>query len=375
MKIAIDISQIVHRGTGIARYTKELIETLLKYDKKNDYMFFFSSLRQKLERNMEAKIKEKHLLKKIFLPPTILEFLWNRLHILSIDNFVGRNDLVLTSDWTEPPSQSKKITTIHDLVYLKFAETLDKKIVNVQKRRLKWVKKESNLIIADSFATKNDIVELLKIPENKIQIINPAVETINPTNLQIKKTLKKYKIRRPFILTVGKIEPRKNLERLIKAFIKAKLTNVDLIIVGPKGWSKENQQSAISNQQYKNLKFLGFIPDIELYSLYKSALFFIYPSIYEGFGYPVVEAMKLGCPIVTSYTSSLKEIAEGCALLFNPYSEDEIAKTIITMYRNENLRKQLKERGKKRGKDFSQQKFAYNLLSVFEKVYGYRSGW
>lgn len=377
MKIAIDISQIVYQGTGVARYTKGLIEALLKYDKKNLYLFFFSSLRQKLDKNIETKICKKFLLKKHFLPPTLLDFFWNKLHIFPIDNFIGENDLVLTSDWTEPPSQSKKITVVHDLVYLKFPETFDKKIVNVQKRRLKWVKKESSLIIADSFSTKNDIMELLKVPENKIEVIYPAVEISNPTLPEIKKIINKYQIRRPFILTVGKIEPRKNLQRLINAFKKTNIKNIDLFIVGPKGWNSSNyklftrrslgEDGQITN--CNNIKFLGFIPDQDLFCLYKEALFFIYPSIYEGFGYPLVEAMEVGCPVTTSNTSSLKEIAEGYGLLFNPYSEDNIADTIITMYRNENLRKQLKEKGKKRSRDFSQKKFAHDLMEAFEKIY------
>jgi len=367
MKIAIDISQIAHQGTGVAKYTKGLIEALLKYDKKNKYLFFFSSLRQKLDKNIDSKIKERHSLKKFFLPPTILEFLWNRLHIFPIDNFVGENDLVLTSDWTESPSKSKKITVIHDLVFLKFPETLNNKIIAVQKRRLAWVKKESALIITDSFATKNDVIELLKIPEDKIKVIYPAVEIINPADTEIKKTLKKYQIKKPFILTVGKIEPRKNLKRLINAFKKTKLNDAHLIIVGPKGWNSSNFQLPTSN--FQNIKFLGFIPDKDLYSLYSSALFFIYPSIYEGFGYPVVEAMKIGCPVATSNTSSLKEIAENVALLFNPYDEGSIAESIIKLYQNINLRKKLRQRGVKKAEQFSVEKYAHNLIRTFEKVY------
>ncbi len=376
MKIAIDISQIVYQGTGVGRYIKGLIEALLKYDKKNRYLFFFSSLRQKLDKNTETKICKRFLLRKYSIPPTLLDFFWNRLHIFPIDNFIGENDLILTSDWTEPPSQSKKITVIHDLVYLKFPETLNKKIVNVQKRRLKWVKKESSLIITDSFSTKNDIVELLKIPEDKVKVIYPPVEINIPTNDEVIKTTRKYQIRRPFILTVGKIEPRKNIKRLIDAFIKTKLNDVDLIIVGPRGWDKTMKQ--FNNLpagrhgltiKHSNIKFLGFVPDIELYSLYQSALFFIYPSIHEGFGYPVVEAMKLNCPVATSNTSSLKEIAENVALLFNPYGENSIAKSIITLYQNHNLRKELSQKGIKRAEQFSLNKYAHDLIKTFERIH------
>lgn len=368
MKIGIDISQIVYQGTGVGRYTKELVEGLLKYDQKNQYLFFFSSLRQKLDKDLERKIKKKFSLKKYFFPTTFLEFLWNRLHFFPIEWFFGKTDLILTSDWTEPPSFLKKITVIHDLVFLKFPETLDKKIVDVQKRRLKWVKKETSLIIADSYATKQDIVELLKIDEKKIKVIYPAVEISIPSKRAIEQTLIKYNLTKPFILTVGKIEPRKNLKRLINAFIKTKLPKVDLIIVGAKGWDKSLDYYHKITKENNNIRFLGFVSDTELYSLYQKALFFIYPSIYEGFGYPVVEAMKLKCTVATSEISSLKEIAQGAGFLFNPYQEEEIAKTIVTLYQNPHLREKIKLAGINKGKQFSLKRYVNQLTDAFYSV-------
>lgn len=375
MKIAIDISQVVYEGSGVARYTQSLIEAVLKYDQKNAYTFFFSSLRRKLDYSLSKKITEKHILKRYYLPPTFLDILWNQLHLFSIDNFIGKNDLLVTSDWTESPSKAKKITVVHDLVYLKFPETLHKKIIDVQKRKLRWVKKESKLIIADSYNTKQDLIELLKIPRDKIEVVYPPVSVISQTKGKIIKTLKKYNLNRPFILTVGKIEPRKNIGRLISAFLKTKCRNIDLIIVGAKGWETDyyqsclHRQAIVNNQQVKNIRFLGFIPDPELYSLYQSALFFVLPSIYEGFGLPVIEAMKLGCPVAASNTSSLKEIAENYAFLFNPYNEDEIAKTLIKLIEDKELRNMFKEKGLIQGAKFSPEKFADNLLRVFKKTY------
>lgn len=365
MKIAIDISQIVYEGSGVSRYLNFLIKGLLQYDQKNKYTFFFSSLRKKIDKSLEKKIKEKNQLKKFPFPPTILDFLWNRLHVFPIENLIGNNDIFFSSDWTEPPTKSFKITTIHDLVYLKFPQTMTEKIINVQKRRLKWVKKESNLIIADSKTTKKDIINLLKIPSKKIEVVYPAVEVnVNPKSI-VNRTLKKLNFNRPFILTVGKLEPRKNIKKLINAFLKAKLKNIDLVIVGQKGWGE--LYSDYFKYTLPNIKFLGFIPDIDLYSLYQSALFFIYPSLYEGFGYPVVEAMKLDCPVATSNTSSLEEIGKNSALLFNPEKETEITKAIINLYQNPRLRERLIIAGRKKRNIFSLKKFSYQLINIFEK--------
>lgn len=373
MKIVIDISQIAYKGTGVARYTKTLVDSLIKYDQTNDYTFFFSSLRQRLDRHLEEKIKKNHILKKIPLPPITLDFLWNRLHFVPIETITGRFDLLLTSDWTEPPSRYKKMTVVHDLVYLKYPQTLHPKIVAVQRRRLAWVRQESELIIADSLATKKDLVELLKIPEKKITVVYPAVEVKQPREKAIKNTLDKFGLQKPFILTVGKIEPRKNLTRLIKAFLTAKLKNIDLIVVGLKGWDKTMEQYNNLTIKNSNIRFLGYVSDKELYSLYQSAFFFVYPSLYEGFGYPIVEAMKLGCPVATSNTSSLKEIGQGSALLFDPNSTEQIKEAILTLTANKSLRKNLMTKGRKKASLFKEENFAKKIIKVFEKAYGNRS--
>lgn len=363
MKIGIDISQIVYKGTGVARYIENLIDAILKCDDKNQYIFFFSSLRRSLPKNIENQIKEKHVVKIYRLPPSLLEILWNRLHIYPIEKFIGPVDIFISSDWTQPPAGANKMTIVHDLVFLKYPETLPKSIIDVQTRRMERVKKEIDLIIADSQSTKDDLIELLQIPENKIEVVYPAVQVDKPDNL----TIEQFDNGRQFILSVGKLEPRKNISRLISAFTKSNLKDVNLVIVGPKGW--DNQQLAIkqSNNLTMNIKFLGYIPDQDLYALYSKALFFIYPSLYEGFGYPIIEAMSLGCPVATSNTSSLKEIGKDSALLFNPESEEEIKNAIVKLYEDKDLRNKLISAGKKRARDFSLEKFAASFNQYLSK--------
>ncbi len=370
MKIAVDISQIVYEGSGVARYTQNLVESLLHYDQKNEYIFFFSSLRRSLNKEIENTIKKKQTLKKYPFPPTLLDFIWNKLHIFPIDNLVGNVDLIITSDWTEPPSSTKKITIVHDLVYLTYPKTLPQQIRNVQTRRMNWVKKESALIIADSHSTKHDIIELLKIPDEKIKVIYPAI--IHPrgetrfTPQDTQSILSKYKLTTPFILTVGKQEPRKNIPRLISAFQSAKLNNIELVIVGVHGWGD-------SHKKMNNVRYLGFVTDEELSILYTSALFFVYPSLYEGFGLPVIEAMSMGCPVGTSNTSSLKEIGKNACLLFNPYNKEEMTQSLVNLSANKQLRQDLIKKGLQRALDFSQEKLAQRLLDVFNTLYDHRS--
>lgn len=184
MRIGIDISQIVYEGTGVANYTKNLVENLLKIDKENDYVLFFSSLRRQfLISNLQFLNKfkipnSKCQIKTFKLPPTLLDILWNRLHILPIEWLIGPVDVFFSSDWTQPPTiRAKKVTTLHDLSILKFPKEHHPEIVATQKRRLRWVKKECDLIICDSLATKRDAIKILGIEKKRLRVIYPGTKS------------------------------------------------------------------------------------------------------------------------------------------------------------------------------------------------------
>lgn len=167
MRIGIDVSQIAFEKTGVANYLKNLVENLIKNDKENQYVFFFSSLRRKPP-NLPN-------LRAFKIPPILLDLLWNRWHILPIEWLIGDVDVFITSDWTEPPARkARKVTILYDLVVYKHPQETDKKIVETQKRKLKWVKKESSKVICISKATKKDAMEILGIPENKLKVIYPG---------------------------------------------------------------------------------------------------------------------------------------------------------------------------------------------------------
>jgi len=358
MRIGIDISQIVYLGTGVGRFTNSLVDSILKYDNKNKYVFFFSSLRKDIDKKLEKEIKDKkHQIVKWKLPLTLLSFLWNDLHSFLISQFLDfpvSLDFFITSDWTEPPVPVKKTTVVHDLAFKRYPETFNNKITSTQEKRMKWVKKESKIIFADSQATKDDLINYYSIDPKRIIVNYPGVTVFSPSKTQIRQTLTKYQLNRPFILSVGKLEPRKNIDRLVQSFERLNQKTVDLVIVGSKGWDKQ-LNNLVVNQS--NIKFLGYVNDEELNSLYKSCLFFIYPSIWEGFGYPVIEAMRQGAPVATSNVSSLKEITNNAALLFDPFNTDEMSKCINILIHNEKLRNELAVKGKKQAEMFSWERY------------------
>ncbi len=178
MKIGIDISQLAYENTGVANYLYNLVIKLLEIDKKNEYVLFFSSLRRDIKDKI-LKIKntnQKVKIKQFKIPPLLLDLIWNKLHIFPIEWFISDIDVFITSDWIEPPTRkAKKATILYDLIVYKYPEETDKKIVEAQKRKLHWVKKESDLIFCISEATKKDAQEILGIDKEKLKVIYPGI--------------------------------------------------------------------------------------------------------------------------------------------------------------------------------------------------------
>jgi glycosyltransferase involved in cell wall biosynthesis len=181
MKIGIDISQIIYEGSGVSEYIQRLVSNLLTLDTKNEYVLFFSNRKKfqisDLKLDINAKIPDKKYQIRMFrIPLKLLEFIWNRIHIIPVEWFIGDIDIFYTSDWVEPPtSKAKKITTLHDLSILTVPNTFDTKIVSVHKRKLKWVVRESDAILCDSNATKKDAEKLLGIPSHKLHVVYPGI--------------------------------------------------------------------------------------------------------------------------------------------------------------------------------------------------------
>lgn len=177
MKIGIDISQIVYEGTGVGEYLSRLVEELLEIDNKNEYILFYSSMRRNFKFSiLNVQSNYKNLKIKTFkFPPIFLDFLWNRLHIFPIEWLIGPVDVFISSDWTQPPTKAKKVTILYDLIVYKYPGETAKKIVEVQKRRLKWVKKECDVVLCISESTKKDALEILEIEGKKLKVMYPGV--------------------------------------------------------------------------------------------------------------------------------------------------------------------------------------------------------
>lgn len=360
MKVAIDISQAIY-GTGVSVYTKNLAASLIKLFPDDQYVLFGGSLRRTQELTLLAK-KLKGIPKIYPFPPTLMDIIWNSLHILPVEKLIGQVDIIHTADWTEPPSKLPKVTTVHDLIPFKYPETTTNLVRNAHKKRLAWVMRESEKIISVSQSTKTDLISILKIPEEKIVVIPEGVEDrYYPQSLDIQETLKRrYQINDDYIFSLSTLEPRKNQARLIKAFkiVKQEYPNLRLIIGGRTGWGEIPEAEA-------GVLLPGYIPDADLPGLYSGCLAFVLPSLYEGFGLSPLQAMACGAPVATSNIGSLPEVVGKAGVLFDPESTESIATGIIEVVRNKG---KFKEKSLAQASKFTWENTAKQTHQVYQQV-------
>lgn len=355
MKIGIDISQIIY-GTGVSVYTKNLVKNLLEIDNENEYVLFGGSGRRKQDlEKFVSSLKGNYQQKIVFFPPSLADFIWNRLHVLSIEKFIGKVDIFHSSDWTQPPSKAIKVTTVHDLTPLRYPNLADPKIVSVHRAVLKWIIKEVDRIIVPSQATLEDLV-LLNVKRNKIRVIAEASDPFfkKVSSDLVVKVKNKYQIKKDFLLSVG-VGERKNTNRIIEAFKALGLEDTVLVFVGRRG----------SHESEDNIKFLDYVSDFDLRSLYSGAQALVYPSIYEGFGLSILQAYSCRCPVVTSNISSMPEVAGTAAVLVDPFDITSISDGILKAIKNHSS---LIEKGLARSREFNWEKTAKETLRVYKEL-------
>jgi len=270
---------------------------------------------------------------------------------------------------------TRYINTIYDLTPILHPETHGKIMILHYKYILPRILKRSDAIITVSYNTKRDLVKYYDIPEEKIKVIYLGVDEIfrpidnkEDYRTHLKKT---FNISSPYFLYVGMIEPRKNLVRLIHAYNRLKKKGLphSLVIVGAIGWKyKEIFQLVDSLDLHRSIIFTGFVELNDLVTIYNCAEIFVYPSLYEGFGLPPLEAMSCGTPVVTSNTSSIPEVVGDAALLIDPYSIDSIVEGVNKVINDEELRSTLREKGLKRVLEFNWKKTAEITSRTYEEI-------
>lgn len=361
MKIGLDLRTIDEKG-GIGRYTKRVYEELLKINNNLFYPYPSSeSLDIHFNNNLDFSIE---------LPISQVELANKYLAFIG-----GMNDFsVFYSPYHPLPANAefKTVMTIHDLIPIIFPNlTINDQMHHFFRNEIKEAAESASIIIADSEATKRDICQIYNIDRKKIKVVYLGCDidrTIEPTT----DILKLFDINEyEYILSVSTLEPRKNLKAVIEAFeqIKNDRKSIKLVLVGALGWKYDELLERASSSLYsQDIIITGFVNDQQLVSLYKYASVFLYPSFYEGFGLPVLEAMSYGTPVVTSNTSSLPEVGGNACLYCNPNDVLDIATHVDKVLNDDNLKHKLSVSGMERAQLFTWEKTARQIYDILINI-------
>lgn len=383
MKICIDIRCLAEgRRTGVEEYTLGLLNNLFLADKKNEYVLFFNSFRKPAV-DLESMFPFPNVRVKIFrYPNKLLNFFFWYFGWPHVDTLVGGADVLFVPNiiFLGRSRQCALVTTIHDLSFEWHPEffNLKRRFWHVFINPMK-IAKRSKRIIAVSSSTKNDIVSKYGIGNMRITVVPNAVgerfRIVDRNDRKLIAAKEKYGLPYRSILFLGTIEPRKNIVGIVKAFRlfrewagregKTEMLKYKLVIAGEKGWLSDVIFSEIENSSCKeNIILAGRIDDEDKEYLYNLASLFVYTSFFEGFGFPPLEAMKCGVPVICSNRSSLPEVAGEAALLVDPDQPTDIFLAMKEALTDNDLRNTLVAKGKKRAARFNWERTARETLSV-----------
>jgi glycosyltransferase involved in cell wall biosynthesis len=304
---------------------------------------------------------------------------WARASIEGKENILGNADVIHSTAYIVPELlKAKLVVTIHDLSFLLFPDLHTEENIKLLMKNLIYINSRPDRIICDSEQTKKDLIRFFHVSEEKIKVIYLGVDHIFSDTVSEEsrgKVLAGHGLGNlNYILCVSSIEPRKNFERIIKVFSEIikdeKYEDLFLVCAGGAAWKNEAIHNQVKDKGLEDkVKFLGYVEENDLPSIYNGARFFMYPSIYEGFGLPVLEAMASKVPVLTSNVSSLPEVAGDAAMMVDPYSEKEIYDASISLLENENLRKELQVSGTERSNLFNWESTAFKTLETYLEIF------
>ncbi len=380
MKIGVDIRVLMDRYySGIAHYSNNLLHELLKSSDDHKYSLFYNSFKDincrmlKLGNNRTKIVSTRY-------PNKLFNYCCQKiLRQPKIDKILGGVDIFWSPhfNFTNLSHNTKHVLTIHDLSFIRYPKYFSKRknfwhwAVNLKKQA-----QNCQALIAVSKNTKEDIIELLNVSEKKVHLVYSGLNTksLKVNEADEKNFFKKHGLKKNYILYLGNIEPRKNISGLIYAYNilrdrNIRLVDTQLVLAGATGWKNRDIYQARENSPYKdNIKFIGYVGSYDREILYRNAICLTYPSFYEGFGFPPLEAMSKSLPVITSNVSSLPEVVEKAALTINPYDINDLARAMELLIYKQDLRSDLILKGQVQASKFQWSKTAKDYLEIFNKL-------
>lgn len=373
MRIGIDARSVLKQRTGVGNYTYNLIENLSQIDRENQYVLFYSH--HKNVRSAIPKFDNPNFQSKfIRFPNKLLNLMWGTLRIPKIDWLVGEVDLYHSPNYNlNMLGKGKSLMTIHDLNFFTYRKYSISSARWHYAFKIKSYAHQVDAITVVSESTKREVLKYMEVPGEKVHVVyngySPSFRPLEESE-NTQKVLEKYKIEGDFILYVGTLEPRKNIEGLIRAYHQCKAKDDFLLVLaGGKGWKYKHIFRLVEELKLENrVVFTWYVPDSDLPVLYNQASLFVYPSFYEGFGIPPLEAMACGLPVIVSNTTSIPEVVGDAGVYVDPHDVEQISRSIDTVLSDEQLRKGMIGRGLERARLFSWEKTAREILRLYHQI-------
>lgn len=369
MKIGVDIRCLMPDNySGVSWYTFNLLKSIFEVDTSNEYILFYNNSQSvncpKLNYSQVRYACFKY-------PNKILNAMFVLANRPQIDKMIGGVDVFFMPNinlvaWS---SECFKVITVHDLSYWRYPQFFTWKSAWWHKIIMaKKIISQADIVMADSTSTKNDLLDLVGINESKIKVVYPGLEEkfkVISDQLELKKVKDKYKLPDKFILYLGTLEPRKNVESLIEAF-NGLNSDYHLILAGGKGWKNKQITALVSLN--RRIKMIGYVAEEDKRALYNLADLLVYPSYYEGFGLPPVEALACGTPVIVGANSSQTEAIKNGGLAVDPYNINEIKRAMAIILTDQEVRNKFISTGLKIAGDYKWEKTAQETINIFNNL-------
>jgi glycosyltransferase involved in cell wall biosynthesis len=375
MRIGIDAHAIGARQGGNETYITNLIKSLAEIDGDNLYTIYLADAGAAAQWRESFTTRYKNFSLRLLPPPTPLV----RVPVYLTYELFRRPVDVLHVQYTAPPfCRVPVVVTIHDLAFERMPETFTRRGSFQLKLTVRRTAKKAARVATVSEYSRQDLLDIYKLPPEKVVVTYNGVESsFNPRPSvpnEAEEVRRRFGVSRDFLLAVGSLQPRKNLVRLIRAYARLRSERQDfrpqLVIVGRKLWLASEIFDEVKRHPWADDVILtGYVADEDLPALYRAARAFVYPSLFEGFGLPPLEAMACGTPVVTSDVSSLPEITGDAALLIDPNDERALASALIEVVNNDRLRAELREKGIAQAMKFTWRDAAEKTLRLYQEAY------
>ena len=376
MRIGLDLRPFLKRETGVGLYLKNLLFHLAAIDRDDEYFLFSSSLRDRFDRTKLPPFA-RMTFRDALVPVKLLNLMWHRTGQPALDVFFGRRmDLTHSATPLILPTRGKKIVTVHDLFYMDFPDRAEGEAGTDFLRGTRSSLRRADGILTFSLYTKAQIVTRFDIPEKKVKVVPHGLDPRFLEDIQTAEldgVSMRLGLPREFLLFVGTLEPRKNLPRLVEALkiVHLSFRKIPLVLAGPEGRDVKEIRKVIAGLGLEEwVVFTGYLSQEDIRCLYRLACALVFPSLCEGFGFPILEAMASGLPVAVSRNSALPEVAGEAALYFDGEDPEQIAARIVEILDQAALRAELGEKGRKRAEGFRWETAAAETLSFYRQVVG-----